>query len=376
MQQLFFIICTLALLLAPTALNAQSADKASAGEVAVRTSLQQLKLEYEQLAALRENNKSTCIKLLNSEKTITREQNAGAMLEAILRLQFKAQAQIEQIDQERMRNVAFKGDIDSYAANAGNKLLRQEQSYLNQYIAELRNFGQQQDDDTKRMRLLIARLKKNIPRLPAPQSFVNELGMEMQLVSVKKFTPFYISATPVNNRQWNLLASRSDTIAARENDDDSPCGNIDFASASAFTQGAARFTGFKYTLPTAEQCAALGKNGFGTQSSVASWMQTPWLQDKYTRNTDEYYALGRFGIRMATVWDPACRLYRQSAKDDDDTLPLFGELPQASYPELGVYLTAPLEAGTLTRYNIVAKKVNDALAAESATDDAGEKHND
>ena len=337
-------------------------------------SLQRLMTVFQELQDNRNANHARCDRLLRGEALLKRGENPEAVLEAALRLQFASEKFLSRLDLERTGNIEFKGGADRYAAENGTGIMPQEQRYLDGYADSLREFGKAQDAESRAIKSMLSRVQELIRKLPPPAAYENALGMKMRLVAVRKFAPFYITDGPVSRAQWNRMAKRSDSLSAAEPDDDGPRVEIAFQEAQKFASAVSRYLFFAYSLPTSAQCAALERSGKMPPMPVACWVGTPWLADKYAVNPDEKEAMGRFGMKMAALWDPSSRLFRNHHDDDeeDGQLPaICGELPQAAYRDLGICLAAPVQAGVAARYDAVSRKIAENPEADDGDDDSG-----
>ncbi|MBO7740972.1 MAG: hypothetical protein J6S21_00305 [Victivallales bacterium] len=282
-------------------------------------------------------------------------------LECALRLKRELDKFTARIELEKSKHITLKNRIDRYVA--GDRLLKQETAYLDEYVDRLQLFGGELEKTTGNVTGAVKYLNRLVAALPPPPEYtIGDLGITMRLIVPKdrKFPAFYVSTAPLSVKQWQgirQMNSASPLVLPPEAAAPSDImGGITFRQALDAAAEITRIYGGMHSLPSTQEAACIARYASDLLPATAVWLRGKW-QDDY----QEKEAAQRFGIGLNILWDPRGVLYASPKKPDADEA-FSGELAQASYRMLGMMLTSSVQTGK-----------NNALQEAEAALDAEEK---
>ncbi|MBR0459236.1 MAG: hypothetical protein IJJ26_08360 [Victivallales bacterium] len=271
------------------------------------------KMEVERDLALRTESQLSSLEARVA--AVPRLSDGDAQLRTYLALRSEVKEMLGLMETTTSRQVEILGNADS-VASAGD-LLPQTGAYLEEIRSELQAMGVKQKSQRARLVEISRVVELGIKNVPPPERFRNGAGQEMRLVR-SGGQSFYISLEPVAGSE-----------------------GMTFAQAQALVAKLAQREKSPYHLPTRKELVLLER--LKLFPSCAIWSADQWKPS----DTEEQRQQERFGIVKYLVWDPRRVLGRKAS---------FGELPQASYPKLGVYVVTSVQAGTRIRWASLAKE--------------------
>ena len=255
---------------------------------------------------------------------IPREKNVETRIIEYLMLRRRVQGTLSEIKASNARQLELAGMIDASMTSSGS--LPQVADYLADARGQLRNLGQGQGNEKKRLEQLAQGLRIALRNIPAPREYTTENGVKMRLVQAGDAS-FYISSEPLRN------------------------GDVTMNEAMALAAEISRVEGARYKLPDTAEMKILSQRKMFPKCAV-------WSGSKLIgKNIEQDRIFERFGVSMYMVWDHANAIGRGT---------LFGELPEARYPGLGCYVTTALRTGWQKQWNKVLAKVSENLEGKAA----------
>lgn len=246
-------------------------------------------------------------------------------------------------------------------AMADRGIAQQTYNQLKQDNAQLQSLGQRQINQEKQLNAFIQDIKQAVKNVPPPPSFTTRSGIGMQLLG-KGRDAFYVSATPITTQQFLAVNQGlpANSTPAPDADNKTPRqGSITFAQAEEFCRNLSAFERLNYALPDAKQQSILSQESYAP--GCALWINNHWNPNDLdaTRLND------RFAMSFFVIWDPQQCLANGV---------LFGELPFASSPQLGLAVVTGQETGWLLRWQrILIEMSNTTLSPIIDTQPAPEQ---
>ncbi len=294
--------------------------------------IQRFLTAFAQLSLRHNATKDTMAAMERKADEVQKLPDVEVMLIEALTLQNQCRDFLNSIDVERSKQVDFKADLDSYATN--NRLLRQEAAYVLNFIDALKRYGLEQDQLLSRQQAIQKRLTDMVSKAPPPEEFTNHLGIVMRIIRPPRFRPFYISAGPVTRTQWKK-------IYQDQPDGDLPKGEITYNMALDFVAMLTKTSGSHYQLITPEIVGLLERAKLLQELPAAIWLTGKWSPAKV-----EMDAAYRFGVALATVWDPSNKLATEYPEGNSN---ITTEVISARYPNLGCMVATDLATGNKAR---------------------------
>ncbi|OGV73648.1 MAG: hypothetical protein A3K19_20705 [Lentisphaerae bacterium RIFOXYB12_FULL_65_16] len=174
-------------------------------------------------------------------------------------------------------------------------------------------------------------VERKIREVPPPRQFTDATGLSMVLVESEK-NSFYISQAPVSEKEYGHWVK----VTGGQGPDmlpDTPIKAVTWDKANEFCRWVTDQNRQVFSLPTLEEMRS-----FKRRLPVAVWTSSVWEGTDITvRRMRE-----RFAVSMYSVWDPALHMASGEA---------FGELPFATYPQIGFVVVASKDCGIQDRLN-------------------------
>ena len=186
-------------------------------------------------------------------------------------------------------------------------------------------------EEIKRRQKELELVERKIREVPPPRQFTDATGLSMVLVESEK-NSFYISQAPVSEKEYGHWVK----VTGGQGPDmlpDTPIKAVTWDKANEFCRWVTDQNRQVFSLPTLEEMRS-----FKRRLPVAVWTSSVWEGTDITvRRMRE-----RFAVSMYSVWDPALHMASGEA---------FGELPFATYPQIGFVVVASKDCGIQDRLN-------------------------
>lgn len=197
------------------------------------------------------------------------------------------------------------------------------------------NMLREQTSQSNRLRLAGDNIKTIMAQLPPPPTFENQLGLAMVLVGSGR-NAFYINrdAIPLDQlaRAFPALGERAVLPQS-----------LNWAESLRFCNWASETESALYRLPSLAHLQAYLAQG----GKLAGPVWTHEVDEP--KNSEERIMRTRFGIRMATLFDPDQSLGSE---------PVLAELPFARYPNTVFHMVTPAETGWWFRWNTLKQTLD------------------
>ena len=276
-------------------------------------------------------------------KSISAIQNVELRITEYLRLQKRMIKLQKEIQNANHRQADLAEEIR--AALLDTKLSLQESERLMECRQYMDEFARAQRLMTLQLKKLNDNIQGLILKMPPPTTFTTRSGLKMRLVGTLP-NAFYISENCVPDALFDEVRTaralqREPFISANYPNTNA---SASFTQAIAFCKWLSSYEFSNYILPDTKQLQILPD--FNALPEKAIWSATVWSPDdvNYSR------AAERFGIKLQTVWDPQHLL---------SDLEYTGELPDASYKNLGFLVITHVKTGIRQRLDALVKAVND-----------------
>ena len=263
-------------------------------------------------------------------------------LRGSLALRASLERSSEQLKESRQRRLAI---LDRLQAQGGSRELASAEGTRLRRDAyrEVHLMLTQQEDEARRLGLLAKRLTAFVNSIPPPATVPGPGGVPMRLVGQGQ-KAFYVSATPLPvdlyQRYLQALppaAGRDEWAAhAASTDPTAPLTGVSWYEAVRFCQWLTAQEGYLYSLPSQSDAAVLAP-ALGV-ADLAFWTSDLWSPADHAARRD----LKRFGVDLATVWDPGAGV--AAAKGG------FGEVPFARNGQVALYLVTARQTGLAQRW--------------------------
>ena len=283
-------------------------------------------------------------------KTISTIQNTELRILEYLRLQKRIAALQQAVQKANNRQADLAEDIR--AALLDTKLSMQESERLvecRQYVDE---FGRAQRLMSMQLKKLYDNIQSLILKLPPPATYTTRCGLKMRLVGTLP-NALYISENCVPAALFDEV--RVSKALQREPfiTGDYPNSNASatYTQAVAFCKWLSTYEFNPYVLPNLKQLQMLPS--FNVLPEKAIWCSTVWSPDDVNYSRAEE----RFGVKLQNIWDPQHLL---------SELEYTGELPDASYKNLGFLVVTNVKTGIKQRLETLIKTVNEEAPADDA----------
>ena len=276
-------------------------------------------------------------------KSISTIENVDTRIMEYLRLQKRVAKLQKEILNANRRQADLAEEIR--AALLDTKLSLQESERL----VECRQY---MDEFARAQRLMALQLKKlndNVQalifKLPPPTTFTTRSGLKMRLIGTLP-NAFYISENCVPDALFDEV--RTAKALQREpfisGEYQNTNATASYTQAVAFCKWLSTYEFNPYAIPDLKHLRLLPN--YNVLPEKAIWSATVWAPDdvNYSR------AAERFGMKLQTIWDPQHLL---------SELEYTGELPDASYKNLGFLIITSVKTGIRQRLDALVKAVND-----------------
>ncbi|MCR4575483.1 MAG: hypothetical protein K5787_17130 [Lentisphaeria bacterium] len=231
------------------------------------------------------------------------------------------------------------------AAVLDTKLSLQESERLQECRQYIDEFARAQRLMSMQLKKLNGNIQAAILKLPPPPNFTTRSGLKMVLVGTAP-NAFYVSETCIPSDLFDSVRTakalqREPVVAGHYMGDNATAS---YQQAVAFCKWMSAYEFNTYQIPELKQLKLLPT--FNVLPAKAVWSITAWSPDdiNYSR------AVERFGVKFQTVWDPKHLL---------SELDFIGELPNATYKNLGFIVTTSIRTGIRQRLETLMKRVND-----------------
>ena len=278
-------------------------------------------------------------------KNISTIENVDTRITEYLRLQKR----VAKLQKEILNANSRQADIaeEIRAALLDTKLSLQESERL----VECRQY---MDEFARAQRLMSLQLKKlsdNIQglifKLPPPTTFTTRSGLKMRLIGTLP-NAFYISENCVPDALFDEVrtakALQREPFISGEYPNTNAAAS--YTQAVAFCKWLSTYEFSQYAIPDLKHLQILPN--YNVLSEKAIWSATVWAPDDINYNR----AAERFGMKLQTIWDPQHLL---------SELEYTGELPDASYKNLGFLIITPVRTGIRQRLDTLVKAVNEEV---------------
>jgi len=353
MQKTIFAILAIAPMLLVNAQNADVQPQPAQQEQQATTS--QKRLRELTLAELDKKNQRAreAGEIAAKFKSISAIQNVELRITEYLRLQ-KRVAKLQMAIQKANRRQADIAE-EIRAALLDPKLAPQEYGLLEECRQYMDDFARAQRLMSLQLKKLVENVQGLILRLPPPSTFTTRCGLKMRLIGTLP-NAFYISETCIPAALFDEVRTAKALQREPFITGDYPDSNAaaSYSQATAFCKWLSAYEFNQYKLPEIKQIRLLPN--YNVLPNKAIWCATVWTPDDVNYSRAEE----RFGLKMQNVWDPKHLL---------SDLEYTGELPDASYKNLGFIVATNVKTGIRQRLDTLIKAVNEETQQD---DDANE----
>lgn len=283
-------------------------------------------------------------------KAISAIQNTEHRILEYLRLQKRITALQQAVQKANRRQADLAEEIR--AALLDPKLSPQELDRMEECRQYMNDFNRAQRLMTFQLKKLYDNINGLILNLPPPTTFTTRCGLKMRLIG-KLPNAFYVSedcvpAALFDEVRVSMALQREPFITG-----DYPNANAtaSYTQAAAFCKWLTTYEFNPYGLPDMKQLKLLPN--YNVLPEKAIWCSAVWSPDDVNYSRAEE----RFGVKLQTVWDPKHLL---------SELEFTGELPDASYKNLGFLIVTSVKAGIKQRLDLLIKTVKEEAPAENA----------
>jgi len=278
-------------------------------------------------------------------KSISTIENVDTRITEYLRLQKR----MGKLQQEILRANHRQADLaeELRAASINTQISSQEVEIIQECRQYLDEFARAQ----RLMALQLKKLNDNIQglifKLPPPTTFTTRSGLKMRLIGTLP-NAFYISENCVPDALFDEV--RTAKALQREpfisGDYQNANATASYTQAVAFCKWLSTYEYSMYAIPDLKHLQILPN--YNVLPEKAIWSATVWSPDdvNYSR------AAERFGMKLQTIWDPQHLL---------SELEYTGELPDASYKNLGFLVITHVKTGIRQRLDALVKAVNEEM---------------
>ncbi len=276
-------------------------------------------------------------------KSISTIENVDLRITEYLRLQKRIAKLQKEIQNANNRQADLAEEIR--AALLDTKLSLQESERLVECRQYMDEFARAQHLMTLQLKKLNDNIQGLIFKLPPPTTFTTRSGLKMRLIGTLP-NAFYISENCVPDALFDEVRTAKALQREPFISGDYPNTNAaaSYTQAVAFCKWLSTYEFSTYAIPDLKHLSILPN--YNVLPEKAIWSTTVWAPDdvNYSRATE------RFGIKLQNIWDPQHLL---------SELEYTGELPDASYKNLGFLIMTPVKTGIRQRLDALVKTVNE-----------------